>query len=258
MQKPDGLVLIERHDLPHILHGLALRDLTGIGPNMEARLLRAGITTVQRLCAATKPELRRVWGSVEGEVMFERLRGAPVPLAAEAPPSTLGHSHVLPPAKRNTADARSILHRMLQKAAMRLRRQDLVASRMQISVRFAVPKGWEHGGRDHWGVEACFSHTDDTLLLTHHLDALWAHYPDADPKRVPMHVGVVFSGLIGSRHRTQSLFETEQPHTALMQAVDRLNLRFGKSTIYFGAAHLGRDHAPMRIAFTRIPDPAVE
>ena len=258
MQKPDGLVLVEPQDLPHILHGLALRDLTGIGPSMEARLHRAGITTVQRLCAASKPELRRVWGGIEGEIMFERLRGAPVPLADEAPPVTLGHSHVLPPAKRNDTDARSILHRMLQKAAMRLRRQDLVTSSMQVSVRFAIPKGFARKDGDHWGVEARFSHTDDTLILTHHLDALWAHYPGSDPAHAPMHVGVVFGGLIAARHRTEVLFEAEQPHTALMQAVDRLNLRFGKSTVYFGAAHLGRDHAPMRIAFTRIPDPLVE
>ena len=90
MQKPDGLVLINVQDLPHILHGLALRDLTGIGPNMEARLQRAGITTVQQLCAASKAELRRAWGGVEGEMMFRRLRGEPVPchVASAAPLAT--------------------------------------------------------------------------------------------------------------------------------------------------------------------------
>ncbi|MGZ7186135.1 DUF4113 domain-containing protein [Streptococcus pyogenes] len=40
----------------------------------------------------------------------------------------------------------------------------------------------------------------------------------------------------------------------LMQMVDALNRRFGKNTVYFGNAHEGRDHAPMRVAFNRIPD----
>ena len=34
MQKPDGLVVIERRDLPDKLHGLELIDLPGIGPRM--------------------------------------------------------------------------------------------------------------------------------------------------------------------------------------------------------------------------------
>ena len=252
MVKPDGLVLIEPHDLPHILHGLALRDLTGVGPAMEARLHRARIFTVQQLCAASKPELRRAWGSVEGEIMFERLRGAPVALT-ESDRVTLGHSHVLPPAKRNDVDAHSIMHRMLQKAAMRLRRLDLVASHLQVSVRFMSKLG-----RDQWGLDARFNHTDDTIELTHHLDALWAQYPGADASRAPMHVGVVLTGLIEARHQTRSIFDSARPHKPLMQAVDKLNLRYGKSTLYFGAAHRGRDHAPMRIAFTRIPDVEVE
>lgn len=252
MQKPDGLVLIEHADLPHILHGLALRDLCGIGPNMEARMHRAGISTVQQLCAATKLELHRAWGSVEGELMYERLRGAPVPLTTSAQAS-LGHSHVLPPLKRNDADAHSIIHRMLQKAAMRLRRQDLVASHLQLSVRFIGRQG-----NSNWSVDARFNHSNDTLLLSHHLDALWADYPGSNKTRAPLHVGVVLSGLLESRHQTLSIFAAERPHTELMQAMDKLNLRYGKNTLYFGAAHKGRDHAPMRIAFTRIPDVAVE
>lgn len=252
IQKPDGLVLIEPHDLPHILHGLDLRDLSGIGPNMELRLHRAGITTVQQLCAASKLELRRAWGGAEGEIMFDRLRGAPVPLTISARAS-ISHSHVLPPDKRNDSDAHSIIHRMLQKAAMRLRRLDLVTSSMQVSVRFIGKNG-----RNDWSVQAGFNHTDDTLMLTHHLDALWRDYPGATAARTPLHVGVVFGGLIESRHQTLSIFEHARSHKPLMQAMDKLNLRYGKSTLYFGAAHKGRDHAPMRIAFTRIPDIEVE
>lgn len=252
MVKPDGLVLIEPHDLPHILHGLALRDLCGIGPNMEARLHRARILTVQQLCAASKLELRRAWGGVEGEIMYERLRGAPVPLTASERAS-ISHSHVLPPAKRNDVDAHAIIHRMLQKAAMRLRRIDLVTSALHISVRFIGREG-----NSQWSADARFNHTDDTLQLTHHLDVLWQQYPGASRNRTPLHVGVAFGGLIESQHQTLPLFETRRPHKPLMQAVDKLNLRFGKNAVYFGAAHNGRDHAPMRIAFTRIPDVEVE
>jgi len=40
----------------------------------------------------------------------------------------------------------------------------------------------------------------------------------------------------------------------LMAAIDALNGKHGKNTVYFASAQAGLDHAPMRIAFNRIPD----
>ncbi|MDQ5980633.1 MAG: polymerase [Verrucomicrobiota bacterium] len=83
LQKPDGLVVIEEQDLPARLLGLKLQDFLGIGERMEARLRAHGIDTPARLYAATKAELRGVWGGVEGERMFCRLRGEHIPFHCE-------------------------------------------------------------------------------------------------------------------------------------------------------------------------------
>ena len=40
LQKPDGLVVFEADALPDALYPLKLRDISGIGPNMERRLAR--------------------------------------------------------------------------------------------------------------------------------------------------------------------------------------------------------------------------
>ena len=40
--------------------------------------------------------------------------------------------------------------------------------------------------------------------------------------------------------------------------MDAINARFGADCIYLAAMHHSRHAAPMRIAFTRIPDLAVE
>ncbi|MEI7908508.1 MAG: hypothetical protein WCK77_02625 [Verrucomicrobiota bacterium] len=66
MRKPDGLFIIEHHQLPDILHPLKLRNFTGIGSSMEARLHAVGIRTVEGQCDATKPELHKAWGGVLG------------------------------------------------------------------------------------------------------------------------------------------------------------------------------------------------
>ena len=44
----------------------------------------------------------------------------------------------------------------------------------------------------------------------------------------------------------------------MLSAVDHLNKAFGKNSVYFGGAHGSTDYAPMRIAFTRIPQPELE
>jgi len=73
LQKPDGLVVITKKDLPGILLGLELQDIYGIGPRMEQRLHRAGILNVSQLWNATPFQLRRVWGGING-VLFQQMR----------------------------------------------------------------------------------------------------------------------------------------------------------------------------------------
>lgn len=245
MQKPDGLVVIERRDLPHILHPLALRDFCGIGPRVEQRLRRHGIETTAQLCDASRESLRQAWGSVEGELMWARLRGDDVhTLPTEQ--KSIGHSHVLPPALRNDTAAYAVIHRMLQKAAMRLRKMQMVCGAMDVRISYAY--------HDHWSDSGRFGESHDTMTLTHHLDALWAKRPRGKDARKPFAVGVTLMTLRPQQQQTLSLFAQDKSHHQLDATLDRLNLRFGKNTVYFGRAHQAREHAPMRIAFTRIPD----
>jgi DNA polymerase-4 len=247
MQKPDGLVVIEKSDLPHSLHRLALRDLCGIGRNMERRLHAARIFTVESLCAAPRGVLRRVWNGVEGERMFASLRGEII----ERPPAgktMLGHSHVLPPHQRNAEAALAVLHRLLQKAAMRLRKIQHLAGGMQLSVEFA--------GGDGVSDEMTFLETQDTIELTHTMLQLWQRHPRVSPP--PLLIGVNFFHLVAESNCTPPLFPCKQARRELLRQIDALNLRYGKNTVYFGGSHTALDSAPMRIAFNRIPDSKVE
>ncbi|MBI5768458.1 MAG: DNA polymerase [Verrucomicrobia bacterium] len=251
MQKPDGLVLIDSDDLPQKLLHLELRDLTGIGANMEKRLRAAGIATIAQLYAASRDRLRAIWGSVEGARFYEWMRGAPL----EREPSqhnTIGHGHVLPPAGRNDATALAVLHRLLQKAAMRLRHSGHYAGALHLTVRYTDRKDWD-------AARHC-NETQDTLHFTHVLNELWAGRPRELRGRAPLQVGVVLTHLLTGAEHTPDLFEAdkETSRARLHSAVDELNKTFGKNSVYFGGAHGATDYAPMRIAFTRIPDPELE
>jgi len=249
MQKPDGLVVLRPEDLPQALYRLELRDLCGIGANMERRLNEAGIRSVEQLCAASKLQLREIWGGVGGEDFWRRLRGEAW-YQASTERRSIGHSHVLPPEMRNERDGHAMIHRMLQKAAMRLRRLGLSTGAMQISLRTIDRRHWQADGR--------FGATSDSLALGHHLDALWARRPRGPGQPKLLKVGVVLGELSEQGHETLPLFAEDRPKPALNGMVDRINQKFGKNTLYFGDAHRARDRAPMRIAFSRIPDAEVE
>ena len=246
MQKPDGLVVIDVDDLPEILFKLELNDLCGIGHRMERRLRTQGIDTVKQLCLADKVALRKVWGGIEGERMYKNLRGE----VMHSPPthrSTVGHSHVLPPELRKDESACAVLHKLVQKAAMRLRSYGYLAGAMYVGVRYLNGEKW----RD----EINFTDTQDTVQFTKAFTTMWKRKQHI--KSSPLKVAVTLFKLSEEKYHTVSLFDGKK-RQAVNVAIDKLNLLYGKNTVYFAGAYSALDSAPMRIAFNHIPDLEVE
>jgi DNA polymerase-4 len=251
IDKPDGLLVLDEADVPHKILHLKLSDFTGIGESMEERLRAAGITTVAQLYATTSSQLRAIWGSVEGARFHSWMNGG----RQEREPtqtSSIGHGHVLPPEGRNSETALAVLHRLLQKAAMRLRHTGHYAGNLSLSVRYLDGTDWHDDRR--------FNETQDTLHFTHVLNELWSSRPKADQRRKPIQIGVLLGALLETSAHTGDLFtaETENTRGRLHHAIDELNKTFGKNSVYFGGAHGATEYAPMRIAFTRIPEPELE
>jgi DNA polymerase-4 len=259
MQKPDGLTVLEMADLPHTLHRLELREFCGIGPSMERRLQRAGIRSVEALCAASRERLRAAWGSVEGERYWLQLRGFELP-ERKSQRGSVGHSHVLGPELRSYDGARSVLFKLLAKAAMRLRHEGFLAGGLAIRMRFVgLDKRFER--------DLSFAPIDDTPTLLKLLGRELLPLERAlasgrwKPKRhPPLSVSVtlvqleargsVSGELMAERHRSREMSAT----------LDAINRRYGNNAVYFGAMQqaLSQQAAPMRIAFGQIPQTALE
>ena len=255
MQKPNGLVVIEKLDLPHVLFRLSLRDLNGIGHAMKERLIANGIDSVEKLCMASKLKLRKAWGGIEGERMWARLRGEWVPDPATEK-SSVSHSHVLPPEYRDYTGAFSVAHRLLQRAAARLRDYGFAAEYLGVRVKLIVrgSKRSEHSYIS-WGEGCSLAATNDTTILLKALETIWANYP-RDGHVQPMAVGVVLSELRDAAGITLGMFDDDRHE--LNQVLDAVNLRYGKNTLYFGGAHHALERGGPRIAFNHIPDLELE
>jgi DNA polymerase-4 len=243
MQKPDGLTLIEDRDLPGKLYQLKLTDFPGIGPRMEQRFLRSGITTVRQLVGLTARQLSAVWGStVHGERWFHLLRGEDV---TDKPTKrrTVGHSHVLPPELRTDEGAHAVMSRLIHKAAARLRTIDYWAGALAVGVRYESGHRWDAGCH----LPRC----QDTLNLLLAFGELWKGRPTVGR---PHQVWMVLTDLVPTRSATPSLFEFDRQVTVLSHAMDRVNRTFGKNSVHFGAIRGAEASAPTRIAFNQVPE----
>lgn len=257
--KPNGLTVLELSDLPHKLHTLKLRDFCGIGPSMEYRLRAAGIHTVQQLCGATREHLRAAWGSIEGERYWLQLRGYDVP-DRPTKRGSVGHSHVLGPELRSFEGARSVLFKLLAKAAMRLRKEEFMASGLSLRIRFV-------GLESRFERDLSFAPIDDTPTFLRLLGEQLAQLEGAirrkrwNPRRnPPLSVAVTLVGLEPIGSVTEELMADRRRDKTMSAVVDRINKKYGNNSVYFGAMQraMSHDAAPMRIPFSTIPDPSSE
>ncbi len=251
--KPNGLVLLREADLPQALYHLELESLTGIGSKMGARLRKHGIETVEALYQQNSKQLRAVWGGIGGELFWQQLHGI-YSTHTSTETQSIGHSHVLPPAERNRDAASTVLDRLMQKAAMRLRKSTFLCSAVTVQVGFMK----QHFLRTKpWVQSARINPTEDTAALLAVLHALLSEWMLNTKPQLPLSVGIVLHGLIPKTQVTLNMFD--EPAAVEIagktnQMMDSLNRQFGKNTVYYASAHGAHSSAPMRIAFNRIPD----
>lgn len=260
MQKPDGLVVLDADDLPQRLYDLKLRDIAGIGANMERRLARDGVNDIRDLCERRPRDAGSAWGGVNGDRLWYLLHGVDLP---DKPTQTrsIGHSHVLSPNKRGIEPVRLTARRLALKATSRLRRKGYVSRLLVLHVRFEADKTV-------WQCSRKLEATQDSFKVLAALDSLFPLLAQEGRARhgslrVRM-VGVTLNEVVPVQGEQGSLFAHLDPNDplaretrglSLSRAMDRLNERFGRHAVSLGPFHGGRiDRVGTKIAFGRIPD----
>jgi DNA polymerase IV len=268
MQKPDGLIGLLPSQLPRAIAHLELRDLPGVGAKTEIRLNAKGIRTMSELLALDRNAMHALWDSVWGDRLYHWLRGAatgddgaPVDSGIQ---KSLGHSHVLGPEFRSQEGAWAVAHKLLHKAAMRLRMEKFHTNSLSVTIKFQLSrdeaaraeKSRQHSsGIQHaaWGMEARFRPCQDTLSLLEALQGIWKHRPNGPEHQKPFFVGVTMRNLIPDSEVPVMLFEEPGNRNQLSATMDKLNLKYGHTTLHFAGMLPARESAPTRIAFTQIP-----
>jgi DNA polymerase IV len=273
MQKPDGLIGLLPSQLPRAIAHLELRDLPGVGARTEARLNKKGVTTMEQLLALDHNQMNKLFDSVWGNRMYHWLRGAQTEdaagnnaLQAEVQKS-LGHSHVLAPEHRSPQGSWAVAHKLLHKAAMRLRMEHFYTGSLAVAIRYQLTREQAEARAGHskvkrhysgiknsgWGMEARFRDCQDTLTLLEVLRSLWSQRPQGPEFNRPFFVGITMRDLVPEDEHQEELFADPSNRAQLSNTMDKLNLKYGHTTLHFAGMLPARESAPTRIAFTQIP-----
>jgi DNA polymerase-4 len=268
MEKPDGLVALTGDILRGALLTLELRDLPGIGVRTEKRLNEQGIRTMADLLALesddrTREQMGELWGSVWGERLWHWLRGEDFDMAEAEHTKSMSHQHVLGPELRNPESAWAVAHKLLHKAAMRMRGESLWASRIGVSLAF-VGQSPVRGSTvfgpsksESWSAELKLTECQDNATLIGALRKLWDTRPQGPKHQQPFFVAVVLGGLVPDALHSLSLFDAQdgsEERSRLAATMDELNHKYGLSTVAPATMLTALKAAPTRIAFHSIPD----
>ena len=208
MEKPDGLVALPLDILPEALRQLTLRDLPGIGPRTEIRLNEQGIRSMEDLLKLDCEKAGQLWGSVWGERLWHWLQGEDFDMSETEHLKSISHQHVLAPEMRTPEKAWAVAHKLLHKAAMRLRAGGLWASSIGLVLGFGVPesKGTLAVGfgvpKKGWKAELKLSECQDNQTLIAALKRLWDSQPAGSASSQPYFIGVHLNGLVPARLST--------------------------------------------------------
>ena len=263
MEKPDGLVALPLDILPQALCQLTLRDLPGIGARTEKRLNAKGIQTMDQLLALDCEQSGQLWGSVWGERLWHWLHGEDFDMAETEHLKSISHSHVLAPEMRTPEKAWAVAHKLLHKAAMRLRSGGLWAGSIGLAVGFAVPRSQNapvsrFGAPTRgWHDEIRLSECQDNQTLVAALSRLCASRPSGAEYDQPYFIGVHLNGLVPERLHSLNLFDgldNARSRARLLATMDQLNQKYGMSTLAPATMLTAYKAAPTRIAFHSIPD----
>lgn len=263
MDKPDGLVALTPDLIETALQRLTLRDLPGVGARMEKRLHEQGIFSMAQLLALDRERMNHVWGGIGGEKLWYWLRGEDFLDPELEHQKSISQSHVLPPELRTEDGCYAVAHKLLHKAAMRLRSARLWTTHVSLTIKYTAAKT-EAASRPSsgipqttWSQGLSVIECQDNQTLVETLRKLWAARPQDAQHRKPFYVGVWLGNLVPDHLHTFSLFsglETETKRTRLTSTMDALNQKYGTATLFSASMLLARAAAPTRIAFTSIPD----
>jgi len=231
-KKPDGLSIIKPEDVSRVLETMPIKELCGIGRNMERALTMMSIYTCGELGRCDEKRLTKKFGIVGTRLkqMGQGIDDTPVIPAEDADEvKSVGHSMTL---KRDITSRHDILRYLLQLSEMvgrRARRYSVAGKTIHLTIRYADFTTFGKQATVH-------CHTNQSEDIYKGAVAILDTMEITQPIRL---LGVRITNLCYQREQLP-LFEKERKKAFLINAMDVVNDKYGDFTLTFGSL-LGND-----------------
>jgi len=226
LQKPDGLVVIQKEKVEEVLKDLQVSKLYGIGPKLTEELNSIGIFTCGQLGRSPVSLLNKRFGVI-GERLHEMglgLDDSPVvPFDEEEDAKSISHSVTLEEDTSGLNTLRKVLLQLSERVSRRMRRDGFHGRRVVLTVRYSdfytfskqkTLSRWINSGneifRQAFEIFESISHPKPIRLLG---------------------VGV---SLLKKEWCQLDLFDKKEKKEKMLRAMDRVNERFGDWTLTWG------------------------
>ncbi len=226
--KPRGLLWVPAGAEAKFLAPLSVRRIPGIGKVTESALRGMGIERVGQLAAISRERLEDAFGQW-GTALYRKACGEDsYEFFVDAEPKSISHSHTFGADTANRALLDTMLSRLCQKAAKRLREVGLDARTLTVTIRYA---GFETVTRAKTLSEP--AHLDPAFLETAR-QLFDQHWDRCRPVRL---VGVELGTFSHGASQLNLLEAQRRPKLEnLARAADRLRDRFGFTKVQFGGS----------------------
>ena len=209
MDKPNGFTALGQKAQEQ-LKTLGLTDLPGIAEKMEARLNKSRIKTIEDLFNTEELKLKKAWGSIIGARWYHMIRGSlqcDYGLSDNEIPKSFGHTHVLPPAKRDDAGSFEVFEALLFKGLERLNKHRIGAKRVSIYLSWRNTETKRRGTYKKSSPIAIASM--DYTYWSMIANELWKQIPQLDLKAIPLLVGIRFTRTMKQEDINLQLFDLD-------------------------------------------------
>jgi DNA polymerase-4 len=239
LHKPDGLDLIDHHNLLDVYRSMKLEDITGIADGYGSRLRAHGIHTPLDFLEASPDLLRKsVFRSINGLYWHNRLRG----FEMDDQPTNLGmvgRQWVVRKPSNDDEYLRSCLHYLAETTGVKLRYRNVAARGVCVWVSFSVGGGWA----DKRMLRVPFYTNQDIWL---HVSRLFDHRPK---HMVVRSMGLYLYELEPYARSQLNLLEDVAKAEYLTRAMDEINDFYGSFTVFAADTLTGTRNVKQKIPF---------
>ncbi|MDQ0156469.1 DNA polymerase IV [Robertmurraya andreesenii] len=239
MKKPLGITILRKRDIPKVLWPLEVGEMHGVGKKTAEKLNTIHIHTIEDLAKANEIQLKSLLG-INGIRLKERANGIdnrPVDPDAVSDFKSIGNSTTLPMDVANQQELFSVLEKLAEKVSVRLKRKDVLAKTIAITIRYKDRKTITRSKK----LLNPISSRDEILGAA---KQIFLRNWSGEAVRL---LGITGNDLVEKDHAVKQLdlfsYEEDAKKEPLIDAVSKLKEKFGAHIIE-QASHLTQEQKP--------------